>query len=350
MPSRPGADQREAPNEVLSLGRARHAHPHHVRRRHGPRRLTLPRQHRHHRRRLGQEQLPLGRRGRRHLGHRLGLGRQRLRGLGRRQGHLPRQGLLRRRRPAVRAGRHPAQRELRAEWRRQGQDQRPRGRRHHPLRDHQPAGRQLAEQQRRRLALHQQGPRLGEAAWKFSGADLRPEGFVHFAASGDGVSGGYVYMTAMRSGAAPKAVYLMRAPSSQLASKSAYQYYNGSSWGTSPGAARPVFADAAGTNGPSILYDEGLRRYILTLAHGANCGRFGMFEAASLTGPWFTVEYEDHWLGVSGGDFLGAQLPSRWVQDRGRTLWAVFSCYGNGSGVFHDKLNLMKATLKVAGG
>jgi len=74
-----------------------------------------------------------------------------------------------------------------------------------------------------------------------------------------------------------------------------------------------------------------------------------MFEAASLTGPWFTVEYEDHWLGVSGGDFLGARLPSRWVQNQGRTLWAVFSCYGSGSGVFHDKLNLMKATLKVAG-
>ena len=37
-------------------------------------------------------------------------------------------------------------------------------------------------------------------SWKFSGADLRPEGFVHFAASGDGVSGGYVYMTAMKAG------------------------------------------------------------------------------------------------------------------------------------------------------
>jgi hypothetical protein len=193
------------------------------------------------------------------------------------------------------------------------------------------------------------GGAWSKPSWKFSGADLRPVGFVHFGASGDGVSGGYAYMTAMKAGGAPKAVYLMRAPSSQLANKSAYQYYNGSSWGTSPGAARPVFADPAGTNGASILYDAGLRRYILTLAHGANCGRFGMFEAASLTGPWFTVEYEDHWLGVSGGDFLGARLPSRWVQDQGRTLWAVFSCYGSGSGVFHDKLNLMKATLKVAG-
>ena len=190
---------------------------------------------------------------------------------------------------------------------RQGQDQRPRGRRHHPLRDHQPAGRRLAEQRRRRLALHQQGRRLGEAVLEVLRRRPTAGGFVHFAASGDGVSGGYVYMTAMRAGGPPKAVYLMRAPSSQLANKSAYQYYNGSSWGASPGAAHPVFADPAGTNGASILYDAGLRRYILTLAHGANCGRFGMFEAASLTGPWFTVEYEDHWLGVSGGDFLGAR-------------------------------------------
>jgi hypothetical protein len=194
------------------------------------------------------------------------------------------------------------------------------------------------------------GGSWSKTSWKFSGADLRPVGFVHFDASGDGVSGGYVYMTAMKAGGAPKAVYLMRAPSDALASKSAYQYYAGSSWSPSPGAARPVFADPAGTNGASILYNAGLHRYILTLAHGANCGHFGMFEAASLTGPWYTVEYEDRWLGVSGGDFLGARLPSRWVQDRGRTLWAVFSCYGSGSGVYHDRLNLMKATLRVAGG
>jgi hypothetical protein len=187
-----------------------------------------------------------------------------------------------------------------------------------------------------------------KSPWTFSGGDLRPVGFVHFGASGDGTSGGYVYMTAIKAGRGnPKAVYMARVPSRSVASKSAYQYFTGSSWSTSPAAAHPIFEDSAGANGPSILYNASLHRYILTLAHGANCGHFGMFEAASVTGPWYTVEYEDRWLGVGGGDFLGARLPARWVRDNGRTVWAVFSCYGNGSGPYSDRLNLMKATLRT---
>ena len=72
-----------------------------------------------------------------------------------------------------------------------------------------------------------------------------------------------------------------------------------------------------------------------------------MFESKSVTGPWYTVEYEDRWLGVTGGDFLGARFPARWVENGGKTLWAVFSCYGTGSGPYSDRLNLMKATLRT---
>src|SRR3954453_20898936 len=88
--------------------------------------------------------------------------------------------------------------------------------------------------------------------------------------------------------------------------------FTGSGWGTSPTVARPVFQDAAGVNGPSILYDQGLGRYLLTVAHGDNGGHLGVFEAASLPGPWHTVEYEDRWLGMTGGSYLGARFPARW--------------------------------------
>jgi hypothetical protein len=186
-------------------------------------------------------------------------------------------------------------------------------------------------------------------SWRFAGSDLRPQGFVHYGPGYNGAKDGYVYMTAIRSGGAPKAVYLMRAPKGSLTAKETYQYFGGSSWSPSPAAARPVFEDRAGANGPSILYDAALGRYLLTLAHGNGGGRLGVFEATSPTGPWRTVAYEDRWLGMTGGDYLGVRFPSRWVSDGGKTLWGVFSCWGGGCGRYHDRLNLMRATLRTQG-
>ena len=54
------------------------------------------------------------------------------------------------------------------------------------------------------------------------------------------MSGGYAYMTAMKAGGAPKAVYLMRAPGDGLGRENAYQYWDGKGTGPSSGpATRP---------------------------------------------------------------------------------------------------------------
>ena len=187
-------------------------------------------------------------------------------------------------------------------------------------------------------------------AWRFAGSDLRPQGFVHYGPGYAGAKDGYVYLTAIKAGGGnPKAIYLMRAPKGSLTAKETYQYFAGSSWSASPAAARPVFQDRAGTNGPSILYNPALGRYLLTVGHGPHGGHLGVFEAQSPTGPWRTVEYEDRWLGITGGDYLGVRFPSRWVSNGGKTLWAVFSCYGGGCGRYHDRYNLMRATLRTQG-
>ena len=53
---------------------------------------------------------------------------------------------------------------------------------------------------------------------------------------------------------------------------------------------------------------------------------------------------------MQGGTYLGIYFPSRWLADGGRTLWAVFSCYGARTcGRYHDKLNVMQATLTLRG-
>ena len=111
----------------------------------------------------------------------------------------------------------------------------------------------------------------------------------------------------------------------------------------------PVFVDRRGVDGPQIAYDAGIGCYLLTVAHGGG-GRIGVFEAAAPWGSWRTVAYENGWLGIAGGEYLGIELPTRWMADGGRTVWAVFSCYGRGGcGRYHDRLNLIRATLRVAG-
>jgi hypothetical protein len=52
------------------------------------------------------------------------------------------------------------------------------------------------------------------------------------------------------------------------------------------------------------------------------------------------------------GHGLGCEFPSKWMTPDGLTLWAVFSVYGDGAkqGIkAHDRLNVLKATLKLSG-
>ena len=73
-----------------------------------------------------------------------------------------------------------------------------------------------------------------------------------------------------------------------------------------------------------------------------------MFEAPQPWGPWRTVDYEDAWLRIRGGSYLGIELPTRWMSNGGRTVWAIFSCYGRTTcGRYHDRLNLIQATLTL---
>ena len=65
-----------------------------------------------------------------------------------------------------------------------------------------------------------------------------------------------------------------------------------------------------------------------------------------MAGPWRTVDYQDRWLGMSDGDFLGVQFPTKWMSADGRTLWAVFN--GGASGPYHDRLNIMQAVLSAS--
>lgn len=179
----------------------------------------------------------------------------------------------------------------------------------------------------------------------FAGGDLRP---VSFAAAA-----GYAYMPAVRAGAiaANEEIFLLRAAAGRLGSKGAYEYFSGTAarpaWSRRRADARPVFVDRnGGADGPELVWDGGLGRFLLTVAHG-HAGQVGVFEARHPWGPWATIAYDDRWLNIGRGEFLGLRFPVAWMGANGRSLWAVFSCYGCG-GRYDDKLNIMRATLRPA--
>ena len=190
--------------------------------------------------------------------------------------------------------------------------------------------------------------------WRFAGSDLRPVELVNLGPGYADAPDAYAYMTAARPVDPPRAVFLMRAPADALQDRTQYAYFAGTDagglpvWSADQGSAVPIFTDPAGANGPALVWDAGLGRYLLTVGHGGG-GTLGLFEGPTLWGPWSTIDYENRWLGMRGGDFLGVRFPSAWMADGGTTLWTVFSCWGRPvCGVYHDRYNLIRATLTLA--
>jgi hypothetical protein len=179
------------------------------------------------------------------------------------------------------------------------------------------------------------------------------ESFVNFGRGNAGAPDGYLYFLQRTDGA----LHLGRVRPSEWNVGTAYRWFSGTAaapaWSSSKGAAKPVFADPAGVDRPNMEYVPGLRRYLLTVAH-TGPGQLGVFESASMWGPWRTVHYAEGWLGLgTRGDFLGVHFPVKWQSADGRTLWATFSCHDAGAtgacGKYHDRLNLMRARLTLGG-
>ena len=153
----------------------------------------------------------------------------------------------------------------------------------------------------------------------------------------------------------------MRATPANAQIPSAYEYFSGTAnaptWSKDANQSKPIFTDPAGTWHPSIDWNPGLGRYLLNVAHSKvavpSSNKLGVFELTSLFGPWRTVYYVDNFLGMRGGYLLGMHVPIKWQSADGRALQVVFSCHDNiapGScGEYHDRFNLMKATLTVGG-
>jgi hypothetical protein len=173
---------------------------------------------------------------------------------------------------------------------------------------------------------------------------------------------GYVLLYYMRRGDS-RHLYLERISRDKLAENPAdgrgLEFFTGASWLTGAAhwsareaEARSVFSDVNNVQGPSAVYDAGLKRFLLTVGHyssgnddDSSAGQVGLFEAANPWGPWATIGYYENWGNLKAettGDFLSLRIPSKWLSSDGETLWAVFSGLKS-----FDSFNMVRGVLSL---
>jgi len=209
------------------------------------------------------------------------------------------------------------------------------------------------------------GASWARAEWLFpkGSGNFQPAKFVAFGKDYTGLPeplAGYVYLCGPRQSADPGSgnrLYLARVPRDRLREQAAYEFFQrrdadgAGIWVANSAQAQPVFVDPNGVTPGAIVYDPGLKRFLLTCFH-VGPGQLGVFDAPSLWGPWTTVAYYEDWgqMGTEG-EGLTCGFPQKWMSADGLTLWSVFSVYGDGAkkGISaHNRFNLMKATLLLA--
>ncbi len=203
-----------------------------------------------------------------------------------------------------------------------------------------------------------------QAGWLFAkgAGNFQPAMFLSFGRDYTGLPeplAGCVYIYGPRQLSAPesgKRLYLARVPRNQLRERAAYEFFQGTNaagkpaWVRECAEAQPVFGDSNGVKPGGVEYNPGLKRFLLTGFHGGP-GQLGVFDAPNPWGPWTTVAYYENWgeMGIEG-EGLTCGFPPKWMSADGRTLWSVFSAYGEGAkkGInAHDRFNLVMVTLQT---
>lgn len=195
-------------------------------------------------------------------------------------------------------------------------------------------------------------------SWQESGVRFGPNGFkpMSFINFGKGYSGSrdkYVYIAGFNAGAFTHDIYLARVAKKKLSDAEAYRFLSGFTathqplWSKDSSDAIPIFHGVAGKDYfsfPVIIYNAGLKRYLLSDTHGS-AGKIGIFESREPWGPWRKVYYDNHWGGINEGEYLGFEFPNKWVSEDGHQLHMVFSVYDSDHPGWNDACNVMAVTL-----
>ena len=191
--------------------------------------------------------------------------------------------------------------------------------------------------------------------WDFASGIFAPASFLNFGRDYAGARDQYVYMYGGRWGFTAD-VDLVRVPKGDIQNRVAYEYYAGLDgsnipvWVTDVVQRVPVFTNPEGAasqfNMPlvvNVIYNAAIGRYLLTVPHGDQVSKWGIFDAPEPWGPWTTVDYYENWGGLSSNDALNYSIPTKWISPDGKDLWVIFSGAGG-----HDLYNQVKGTLVLS--
>jgi hypothetical protein len=194
---------------------------------------------------------------------------------------------------------------------------------------------------------------------------FQPAKFVNFGKDYSGVPeslAGYVYVLGQRqpeTGRNGKRLYILRAPLDKVRKEFEYVLLFGrfdyfGMKGNSPSDFKDtssIFEDTNGVAIAGIVYNPGLKRFLLTCYH-TGPGQLGVFEGENPWGPWRTIAYYENWGGMgTDAEGLSCEFPQKWMSADGLTLWSIFAVYGEGAkkGIqAHDRFNLVRVKLARA--
>ncbi len=119
---------------------------------------------------------------------------------------------------------------------------------------------------------------------------------------------------------------LARARKDRMRERSAWEFYAGVDgkgapvWTMNLAGHAPVFAYPANCGRVDVVYDAGIKRYLMALAYD-HAGGWGLFDAPEPWGPWTTVLHRQ-W---DVADTHGYRLPAKWISADGLRMTLVFS-------------------------
>jgi CubicO group peptidase (beta-lactamase class C family) len=166
--------------------------------------------------------------------------------------------------------------------------------------------------------------------WGFKMADgFGSPAFLNFGRNYSGARDGFVYAYSQDGPSAYESdngVVLARAPKDRIRERAAWEFFERTGadgqpfW--IPEAARrgSVFRYPANCRRIDVVYNPGIRRYLMALAYD-HTGGWGLFDAPEPWGPWTTILHRE-W-DVPGTH--GYRLPGKWISGDGLTMSLVFS-------------------------
>ena len=177
-----------------------------------------------------------------------------------------------------------------------------------------------------------------ESGFKFQTSFGSPT-FLNFGRNYGGSRDDFVYSYSQDGPSAYESdnrLVLARVPKRSIANRSAWEFFknldeNGrAAWTSDIALSGAVFAYPGNCRRTDVVYNPGIKRYLLALAYNA-AGDWGIFDAAEPWGPWTTVFHND---ASTSGERAGPwgipgthsyRLPAKWIGPDGRTMTLIFS-------------------------